>query len=97
MEEKEEVLKVIGKRQMLWQIQRQIYALELKGQDINTEWLIKILDSLEKMQEVEEINWGTKEYIEKGNVYEVEKEIIEESKILNKKIKEALNGNRRRK
>lgn len=96
MEEKEEVLKVIGKRQMLWQIQRQIYALKLKGQDITTEWLIKILDSLEQMQEVEEINWGIKEYIEEGNVYEIEKNYIEESKILNKKIKEVLNGNRRR-
>ena len=53
MKENDEALKVIGKRYMLWNIQRQVYALKLKDRTVTEEWLIDILDSLEKMQLVE--------------------------------------------
>lgn len=83
MKENDEVLKVIGKRYMLWNIQRQVYALKLKDKTVTEEWLIDILDSLEKMQLVEEDNWNTKKYIES----EIEQDMIRESKILNKRIR----------
>ena len=79
----DETLKVIGKRYMLWNIQRQVYALKLKGRTVTEEWLIDILDSLEKMQLIEEDNWDTKKYIES----EIEQDMIRESKILNKRIR----------
>lgn len=83
MKENDEALKVIGKRYMLWNIQRQVYALKLKDRTVTEEWLIDILDSLEKMQLVEEDNWDTKKYIES----EIEQDMIRESKILNKRIR----------
>lgn len=83
MKENDEVLKIIGKRYMLWNIQRQVYALKLKGKTVTEEWLIDILDSLEKMQLAEEDNWNTKKYIES----EIEQDMIRESKILNKRIR----------
>ena len=83
MKENDEALKVIGKRYMLWNIQRQVYALKLKDRTVTEEWLIDILDSLEKMQLVEEDNWDTKKYIKS----EIEQDMIRESKILNKRIK----------
>lgn len=86
MKVNDEALKVIGKRYMLWNIQRQVYALKLKGRTVTEEWLIDILDSLEKMQLVEEDNWGTKKYIES----EIEQDMIRESKILNKKLREMI-------
>lgn len=86
MKENEEALKVIGKRYMLWNIQRQVYALKLKDRTVTEEWLIDILDSLEKMQLVEEDNWDTKKYIES----EIERDMIRESKILNKRIRELI-------
>lgn len=86
MKENEEALKVIGKRYMLWNIQRQVYALKLKDRTVTEEWLIDILDSLEKMQLVEEDNWDTKKYIES----EIEQDMIKESKILNKRIGEMI-------
>lgn len=86
MKENDEALKVIGKRSMLWNIQRQVYALKLKGKTATEEWLIDILDSLEKMQLVEEDNWDTKKYIES----EIEQDMIRESKILNKRIRELI-------
>lgn len=82
----DEALKVIGKRYMLWNIQRQVYALKLKDRTVTEEWLIDILDSLEKMQLVEEDNWDTKKYIES----EIEQDMIKESKILNKRIREMI-------
>lgn len=84
--EKDESLKVIGKRYMLWNIQRQVYALKLKDRTVTEEWLIDILDSLERMQLIEEYNWDTKKYIES----EIEQDIIRESKILNKRIRELI-------
>lgn len=84
MEEKDEALKVIGKRQMLWNIQRQVYALKIKGKEITDEIIIKILDSLVNMQIIEEMNWETEKYIESV----IEKDIAKESNLLNKKIKE---------
>lgn len=84
--EKDEALKVIGKRYMLWNIQRQMYALKLKDRTVTEEWLIDILDSLERMQLIEEDNWGTKKYIES----EIEQDMIRESKILNKRIREMI-------
>ena len=86
MKENDEALKVIGKRYMLWNIQRQVYALKLKDRTVTEEWLIDILDSLEKMQLVEEDNWDTKKYIES----EIEQDMIRESKILNKRIMELI-------
>ena len=86
MKENDEALKVIGKRYMLWNIQRQVYALKLKDRTVTEEWLIDILDSLEKMQLVEEDNWDTKKHIES----EIEQDMIRESKILNKKIREMI-------
>ena len=86
MKENDEALKVIGKRYMLWNIQRQVYALKLKDRTVTEEWLIDVLDSLEKMQLVEEDNWETKKYIES----EIEQDIIRESKILNKRIRELI-------
>ena len=71
---------------MLWNIQRQVYALKLKDRTVTEEWLIDILDSLEKMQLVEEDNWDTKKYIES----EIEQDMIKESKILNKRIREMI-------
>ena len=86
MKENDEALKVIGKRYMLWNIQRQVYALKLKDRTVIEEWLIDILDSLEKMQLVEEDNWDTKKYIES----EIEQDMIRECKILNKRIRELI-------
>lgn len=86
MKENDEALKVIGKRYMLWNIQRQVYTLKLKDRTATEEWLIDILDSLEKMQLVEENNWDTKKYIES----EIEQDMIIESKILNKRIRELI-------
>lgn len=86
MKENDEALKVIGKRYMLWNIQRQVYSLKLKGRTVTEEWLIDILESLEKMQLVEEGNWDTKKYIES----EIEQDMIRESMILNKKIRELI-------
>ena len=86
MKENDEALKVIGKRYMLWNIQRQVYALKLKDRTVTEEWLIDILDSLEKMQLVEEDNWDTKKYIES----EIEQDMIRESKILNRRIRELI-------
>lgn len=85
MKENDEALKVIGKRYMLWNIQRQVYALKLKDRTVTEEWLIDILDSLEKMQLVED-NWDTKKYIKS----EIEQDIIRASKILNKRIRELI-------
>ena len=84
MEEKDEALKIIGKRQMLWNIQRQVYALKIKGKEITEEWIIKILDSLVSMQMKEEMEWETENYIES----EIERDIVRDSNLLNKKIKE---------
>lgn len=86
VKENDEALKAIGKRYMLWNIQRQVYALKLKDRTVTEEWLIDILDSLEKMQLVEEDNWDTKKYIES----EIERDMIRESKILNKRIRELI-------
>ena len=86
MKENDEALKVIGKRYMLWNIQRQVYALKLKDRTVTEEWLIDMLDSLEKMQLVEEDNWDTKKYIES----EIEQDMTRASKILNKRIRELI-------
>ena len=90
MEEKDEALKVIGKRQRLWNVQRQVYALKIEGKEITEEWLIKILDSLVSMQMIEEMYWKTENYMES----EIEKDIVVESNLLNKKIKELCNYGR---
>lgn len=86
MKGNDEALKVIGKRYMLWNIQRQVYALKLKDRTVTEEWLIDMLNSLEKMQLVEEDNWDTKKHIES----EIEQDMIRESKILNKRIRELI-------
>lgn len=83
MEIKEEARKVYGKREMLWNIQRQIYSSKQKGKVVDEEQILKILDSIEKMQEIEEMNWDISKYIDS----EIEEDIIRESKVLNSKIK----------
>ncbi len=83
MDIKEEARKVYGKREMLWNIQRQIYAVKQKGKKIDEDLILKILDSMEKMQEIEEMNWDIYKYVDS----EIEENIIQESKILNSKIK----------
>ncbi len=83
MEIKEEARKVYGKREMLWNIQKQIYSSKQKGKVVGEEQILKILDSIEKMQEIEEMNWDINKYIDS----EIEEDIIKESKILNLKIK----------
>ena len=80
---KEEARRIYGKREMLWNIQRQIYAAKQKGKIIDEEWIIKILDSLEEMQTTEENNWNIYKYIDS----EIERMALQESKILNLKIK----------
>ncbi len=81
---KEEARRVFGKREMLWNIQRQIYALKLKGKTINEENILQILEQIETMQETDELNWDMYKYIDS----EIEKRALQESKILNLKIKE---------
>lgn len=61
-------------------------CIKAKGRTVTEEWLIDILDSLEKMQSVEEDNWDIKKYIES----EIEQDMIRESKILNKRIRELI-------
>lgn len=73
-----EARRIYGKREMLWNIQRQIYAAKQKGKTINEELLIKILNSIEQMQRVEEENWDMEQYIES----EIERDVIKESKLL---------------
>lgn len=49
-----EARRTFGKREMLWNIQRQIFRAKTRGKVINEEWLIKILNSIEQLQRVEE-------------------------------------------
>lgn len=77
-----EARRVFGKREMLWNIQRQIFAAKQKGKTINEEWLINILNSIEQMQRVEEENWNMQKHIESL----VEKDVIEESKLLRERL-----------
>lgn len=77
-----EARRIFGKREMLWNIQRQIYAAKQKGKTINEEWLIKILNSIEQMQRAEEENWNMEKHIESL----LEKDVIEESKLLQTKL-----------
>ena len=83
IELKEEARRIYGKREMLWNIQRQIYAAKQKKKTIDEKWIINILDSLEEMQIVEENNWDIYKYIDS----EIERMAMQESKILNLKIK----------
>lgn len=80
---KEEARKIYGKREMLWNLQCQIYGAKIKGKAINESLIMQILESLENMQIVEEDNWNMEQYIES----EIELDIVKESKILNTKIK----------
>lgn len=78
-----EARKVFGKREMLWNIQRQIFVAKQKGKTINEEWLIKILNSIEQLQRVEEQNWDMEQYMDS----ELERDIIKESKLIQEKFK----------
>lgn len=80
---KEEARRIYGKREMLWNLQCQIYGAKRKGKVINESLIMQILEGLENMQTVEEANWNMEEYIES----EIELDIVKESKILNTKIK----------
>lgn len=73
-----EARRIFGKREMLWNIQRQIYIAKQKGKAINEEWLINILSSIEQMQQVEELNWEIEQYIDS----EIERDVIKESKLI---------------
>lgn len=77
-----EARRVFGKREMLWNIQRQIYAAKLKEKTINEEWLIKILTSIEQMQQLEEENWNIEQYIDS----EIERDVIKESKLIQTRL-----------
>lgn len=81
--EKEAARRIYGKREMLWNLQCQIYGAKIKGKAINESLIIQILQGLENMQIVEEANWNMEEYIES----DIELDIVKESKILNTKIK----------
>ncbi len=80
MSNEEEQIK--GKRLMLWEIQRQIYAAKLKGKELNEDLIIQIMESLEKQQSIIENNLVI------GNYSEIELMMKNESKILNKRIRE---------
>lgn len=73
-----EARRIFGKREMLWNIQRQIYAAKLKGKTINEKWIIKILTSIEHLQQLEEENWNMEQYIDS----EIERDVIKESKLI---------------
>lgn len=73
-----EARRIYGKREMLWNIQRQIFAAKQKGKTITEELIIKILNSIELMQKVEEENWDIEQYINS----EIERDIIKESKLI---------------
>ncbi len=73
-----EARRIFGKREMLWNIQRQILGAKQKGKTINKEWLIKILNSIEQIQRVEEENWDIEQYVDS----EIERDVIKESKLI---------------
>lgn len=73
-----EARRIYGKREMLWNIQRQIFGAKTRGKVINEEWLIKILNSVEQLQRVEEENWNMEQYINS----EIERDVIKESKLI---------------
>lgn len=73
-----EARRIYGKREMLWNIQRQIFTAKQKGKTISEKLIIKILDSIELMQKVEEENWDIEQYINS----EIERDIIKESKLI---------------
>lgn len=73
-----EARRIFGKREMLWNIQRQIFGAKQKGKAINEEWLTKILNSIENLQRVEEENWNVEQYIDS----EIERDVIKESKLI---------------
>lgn len=73
-----EARRIFGKREMLWNIQRQIFGAKSRGKVINEEWLIKILNSIEQLQRVEEENWNMEQYINS----EIERDVIKESKLI---------------
>lgn len=73
-----EARRIFGKREMLWNIQRQIFGAKTREKVINEEWLVKILNSIEQLQRVEEKNWNMEQYINS----EIERDIIKESKLI---------------
>ena len=79
-----EARRIFGKREMLWNIQRQIFGAKTRGQVINEEWLIKILNSVEQLQKVEEENWNMEQYINS----EIERDVIKESKLIQENLVE---------
>ena len=79
-----EARRIYGKREMLWNIQRQIFGAKTRGKVINEEWLIKILNSIEQLQKVEEENWNMEQYINS----EIERDVIKESKLIQENLVE---------
>lgn len=79
-----EARRIFGKREMLWNIQRQVFGAKTKGKVINEEWLIKILNSIEQLQKVEEENWNMEQYINS----EIERDVIKESKLIQENLVE---------
>ena len=80
---KEEIMKVYGKREMLWRLQREIWFAKIRGKIINENLVLQILKELDNIQEIEEENWTMEKYIES----ELDQYIIQESKLLNMKLK----------
>lgn len=59
-----EVARVLGKREMLWNFQRQLKALKIKGKEINEENINKIILLMAQLQDLEETNYETLKYID---------------------------------
>lgn len=68
--------RLLGKREMLWNIQRQIKAMKIKGKKITEESINNIILSLGKMQyELERMH----EIYDYENCTEIDKDIIRNS------------------
>lgn len=83
MDEKLEVMKVIGQRIMLYEIQKQILGTKNKGKIITEDWLLKILNSLNSYQISQENNWEVEKYIDSDIDYTILESSLNIAKVLN--------------
>lgn len=83
MDEKSEAMKVIGQRIMLYEIQKQILGAKNKGKIITEDWLLKILNSLNSYQILQENNWEIEKYIDSDIDYTILESSLNIAKILN--------------
>jgi hypothetical protein len=54
--------KIKGKREMLWNMQKQFQALKTKGKEFNEENVNNIIKSLCQLQQIEEMSWEIQYY-----------------------------------